>query len=94
MKVTLHDLHDATLLGVAFDWANGVVRLTLRTSRHGEVCLRVDGCTDLHVPKREEWGRSVSVMSAKLVEDDPDIGVEVEMQSGDRIKVLGRASLA
>jgi hypothetical protein len=33
-------------------------------------------------------------MSAKFVEDDPRIGIEVEMQSGDRIKVLGRASLA
>jgi hypothetical protein len=54
----------------------------------------VDGCTDLHVPKSEELGRSVSVMSAKFVEDDPQNGIEVEMQSGDRIKVLGRASLA
>jgi hypothetical protein len=90
LSLDLPELHDATLVAIRFDWEQGVAALTLRTSRRGEATLHMTDCTELVVPRHEEWGRSVSVLAANYVDDDPNAGLVIEMQSGDRIVLRGR----
>lgn len=83
-------LHDATLRYVQLEWATGLVTLVIRTFVEGERHLPVYECTELVVPRREEWGRSQSVLSVSYLEGDPARGLVVEMQSGDRLVIRGR----
>jgi hypothetical protein len=89
---SLPDIHDATLVSVHFDWGSGEATLVFRTSPHRELRVIVSECIELIIPRHEEWGRSVSVMSARFVDGEADRGLIVEMQSGDRLTVYGRVA--
>lgn len=85
----LPDLHDATLVSVHLDWATGLAILAFRASTSA-VQLTVTACTELVAPRREEWGRSVSVLSVSYIDGNPEHGVRIEMQSGDVLIARGR----
>ncbi len=88
MSVRLRDLHDATFRELRFDWATATATLHFQHAL-GPVQVCVTRCTDVIIPRHEEWGHSVSVMSASFVDGDPARGLIVEMQTGDRIRVDG-----
>ncbi len=88
----LPTFHDARLVSVHLDWASAVATIELRVAQH-TVPLRILDCTDVCLPRREEWGRSVSVMSAQYLDGHAEVGLVVEMQTGDRLVFRGRVSL-
>ena len=77
-------LHDATLKGVHFAWADGRCVLELATVEFGVRELVFSGVTELHAPRLLPWGPSVSVNATR----QQGAGTfEVELQSGDTLKV-------
>jgi hypothetical protein len=56
------------------------------------VSLTVRGVVDVHVPRRNPWGPSVSMNEVSVVEQlDGLTRLSIEMQSGDVIHVAGVA---
>lgn len=82
-------MHDASLLEVRLDWGTGEAVLRFRVGPGMERLLVVREVAELVVPRREEWGRSMSVLTTSFVDDDPKHGLAVEMQSGDVLIVRG-----
>ena len=91
-SIALPDLHDATLTDVHFYWAQGVCVVSFAGSPNGPTgpfSLAWANVTDLQLPRRMEWGPSVSV--SNLTEVGPDHWV-LEMQSGDELVLRGKLS--
>ena len=87
-KPTLPNLHDAILGIVQVDWQAATASFRfLPVEPAAEVILVASGLRDLHIPRIEPWGPSVSVNVAEYVETDrlDEVGLRVEMQSGDEI---------
>ncbi len=80
-------IHDATLLVVSFVWAEARCTLRLAMSTH-DCELVFDGVTEFTAPRRQPWGPSVSVNSAKQVAPGK---FEVEIQSGDVLCISAAA---
>ena len=58
--------------------------------RGSEAVVVVSEVAEILILRRQEWGRSASVLTTRFVDDDPDAGLIVEMQSGDVLVVRGR----
>ena len=82
-----NNYHDATLLDAQLDWATGGTKLRLRLcARDPTVAtLRFDGVSDFSWPRRFPWGKSNSVNDVRCPIDG---SIEIEMQSGDVIRIL------
>jgi hypothetical protein len=85
MAMDLEDFHDAVFFGLTVHWEAGVVELSFGVRPTVNVVIRAEEFTDVHVPRRREWGSSVSVnrISQRL---DSTV-LEVELQSGDLLVV-------
>jgi hypothetical protein len=83
-------MHDWTLHSILFEWKSGRVILEFGTDRLRSEKLIAHGVSELHVPRLNEWGRSISV-NKLLGPSDSVLGpraLEIEMQSGDRIRIV------
>jgi hypothetical protein len=60
-------LHDATLLEVRLNWESGECIAFLKGSR-GAFQVTWSDVTDVHLPRRLDWGPAVSVLSATELE--------------------------
>jgi hypothetical protein len=82
-------MHDWTLLSVLFEWKAGQATLSLR-SHEGDRVLVAHSVVDFHVSQFKEWGPSVSVNEVKgpFTTDQGLQSIEIEMQSGDIIKII------
>ena len=84
-------LHDATLISVEFVWQDGVCKLNFQkwsTEQQmvAPFVITFNGVTNLSMPRKEEWGSSISINEAKNIN-----GVfSIEMQSGDVISIAAR----
>ena len=87
MDLSTMSLHDATLLGLHFEWASGTCRIDLHGApSHSEpFSITIAGVTRLEIPAEFPWGPSVSVNEFRALKGG---GVEIEMQSGDTIRVV------
>lgn len=78
------NLHDATLVAVRVNWANGTCIVEVD---HGtlDIChLTFSPMSHLTLPRKQDWGRSVSINSFSM----PSSGrYEIEVQSGDVIVI-------
>jgi hypothetical protein len=78
------NLHDATLVEVRVNWADGTCIVEVD---HGtlDICvLTFSAMSHLTLPRQQSWGRSVSINSFSM----PSSGqYEIEMQSGDLIRI-------
>lgn len=85
-------MHDWTLLKIVVSWVDGVVDICFRNSFSKEVFLRAEGVSYIKIPKKEEWGRSVSINETKgpMILDDGMIYFSIEMQSGDNIELIAK----
>jgi hypothetical protein len=86
-------MHDWTLLRIHLDWSSGLVIVTFRNSLSREVELVGNGLVDIQVPKKEPWGRSVSVNEVRgpeMLKGEMQT-VAIEMQSGDTIQITARS---
>lgn len=82
-------MHDWTLNSVTLDWRSGNTRLDLLSPR-GEAVLLAHATSEVHVPRRMEWGPSVSIncVHGPAQREDGLFRLAIEMQSGDRIELV------
>lgn len=86
-------LHDATLVGLEFNWSEAEARLLLRVAQLPHTIVTGDHVRLLEVPHEEPWGPSVSVNAVRgpAVQEDGWHRLEIEMQTGDVIAIEARA---
>ena len=85
-------MHDWTLLSVLFEWGNGQTTLSFK-NQSGDEVLVAHSVVELHLTQFNEWGPSVSVSEVRGPYD-MDNGlqsIEIEMQSGDVVKVTAKS---
>ena len=82
-------MHDWTLLSVLFEWRDARVVVHFKSGVGDEKLVAVS-VVNLHVPKFSEWGQSVSVNGVRgpLVTESGLQLIEIEMQSGDVIRIV------
>src|SRR5262249_35831642 len=82
-------MHEWILLSIAFEWEAGRLALTFDTHPAGIVKLVAEGVVDLYVPQAKPWGPTVHVKGVRqLPARAKHRGkLEIEMQSGDIIKI-------
>jgi hypothetical protein len=84
---TLTRMHDWTLVGLTLNWRAGSLALDFKTA-DGPVVVNTKGLTFLEVPRRHEWGPSVSVNEVRLSTVSKGQRLDIEMQSGDEIVII------
>ena len=85
------NMHDWTLLNVQFDWDAGRVTAEFLDG-NGSRTLVADGVQALQIPRRLEWGPSVSVNATSQITSPTGSSVlKIEMQSGDVIEINAEA---
>lgn len=86
-------MHDWTLLSAKFEWAEARVTLYFLNSISERVSIIAEETTSLVMPKKDEWGRSVSVniVTGPNLQEDGAFLLVVEMQCGDAIEVIARS---
>ena len=82
------NLHDATLVAVRVNWANGTCIVEVDHGTWGICLLTFSAMSHLTLPRKQSWGRSVSRNSLSI----PKSGrYEIEVQSGDLIVIEASA---
>src|ERR1700719_3152455 len=83
-------MHDWTLVSILFEWKSGRVTLEFKTDRSNSARRAAKGVAEPHAPRLNDWGASVSVNGVFGPSDGPSgrRALEVEMQSGDRIRIV------
>jgi hypothetical protein len=86
-------MHDWTLVSILMNWIESTVTMNFRVHGIEKPVIIAQGITELIVPHREEWGRSVSVNEVlgptKLT--NSNYKLVLEMQSGDLIQLEARS---
>lgn len=85
-------MHDWTLLSIVLEWRSGQVSFSFK-SETGPEHLIAHSVSELLVSQHNEWGPSVSVNEVRgpFTTDGGFQSLEVEMQSGDILKVTARS---
>lgn len=78
------DLHDATLIAVHVNWKDGTCVADIEHGSLGSCVLTFSGISCLTLPRKHSWGSSASINSLTVPGSDR---YEIEMQSGDLIKI-------
>jgi hypothetical protein len=86
-------MHDWTLVSILFEWKSARVILEFATGGSKSERLVARGVTELHAPRLNDWGPSVSVNKVAGPTDDASgrRGLEIEMQSGDHIRIVAKS---
>ena len=86
-------MHDWTLISIMVEWFKGTVTIAFKNSKSEEVFLVAKGFVDLKVPKREDWGESVSVneLEGPSLLENGNSYLAIEIQSGDKIELEARS---
>ena len=83
-------MHDWTFISIFVDWGGSLAILTFKNTQSKEVELRVNGLISLYIPRKNEWGESVSVnevIGPYKNDSKSCLEIEIEIQSGDKIKI-------
>jgi hypothetical protein len=88
LREMLSDLHDATLMNLAFAWESAKLRLEFRTGVDAILIIEAEGVSDLRCPRNSPWGPSSSVntVSVEALSEECQL-LAVEMQSGDVVEI-------
>lgn len=78
------DLHDATLIAMRLTWEDGTCVADIDHGTLGRCVLTFSAVSHLTLPRKKDWGRSVSINSFSVRTSGQ---YEIEMQSGDLIKI-------
>jgi hypothetical protein len=78
------DLHDATLVAIRVNWGDGICVAELQLGTSGNCALTFSALSHLTLPRKQSWGRSVSINSFSVLGNGH---YEIEMQSGDIIRI-------
>jgi hypothetical protein len=92
MNLDFPNMHDAILESIEIEWESGTtsLRLGLVGSPPPKLVLVFSDVREIHVPREQPWGPSVSVNTVEHTEDDGDsncVTMRLKMQSGDEIKI-------
>ena len=87
MTLAIHQMHDATLVTIRFDWAARTCALEFAgaPSLLEPFAVELSNVSELVVPAIDAWGSSVSVLE---VLDHGAGRYDFAMQSGDTIRVV------
>jgi hypothetical protein len=87
MSLPLEQLHDASLVGIHFDWTSRTCHFEFTGAPRPleRFTLTFIGVTERVIPASRAWGSSVTIFSAQLVGAGR---YEFAMQSGDTITVV------
>jgi len=83
-------LHDATLVSIECQWAEGTTTLRLRVAGAPQARIVATGTVRIDCPRMLPWGHSVSIngVTGPLASAGSKLArLEVEMQSGDLIVI-------
>jgi hypothetical protein len=82
-------MHDWSLISIVFEWPSGILNLSFRYGEGHNALLSAINVVELLVPKREEWGPSVSVneVTGPFMLANGNHRLLIEMQSGDIIQI-------
>ena len=85
-------MHDWTLVSIFVNWVMGTVTITFKNYESKEILLIAEGLEELRVPRRAEWGESVSVneVTGPTKLDNGNYHLMFEIQSGDKIEIEAR----
>ena len=88
----MYNYHDATLKSTTVDWESGITTLVfaLCAEPARDVTVSVRDTTALNFQRHFPWGKSVSVNSLDVQQFASSCRLEIEMQSGDKIVILGK----
>ena len=88
----MYDYHDATLKDATLDWKSGTTTMTfaLCAQPAREMTITMRETTDFKWERQSPWGKSVSVNRMDVHKLDSGHRLEIEMQSGDKIVILGK----
>jgi hypothetical protein len=92
----MYDYHDSMFTTLSIEWESGTTVLLFELSSEPQKQMRVvvSGTSLLEFKREFPWGKSVSVNHLKVSTSGPEgQRLEVEMQSGDQIIVVGREVL-
>ncbi|WP_218081801.1 hypothetical protein [Anthocerotibacter panamensis] len=83
-------MHDWTLLTISFAWELGEVQISFSCCKSQVKSLLAEGVVDLHIPRLQEWGPSISVntVTGPLALSNGIYELRIEMQSGDLITII------
>jgi len=86
-------MHDWTLVSILFEWKSARVILEFRTGGSKSEKLMAHGVFELHAPRFNDWGPSVSVNKVTGPSDNAPgrRALEIEMQSGDHIRIVAKS---
>jgi hypothetical protein len=86
----MEEMHDWTLLSISLDWKAARVTVLLRTRGRVTRTLIGNDVVDIKIPKRQEWGPSVSVNHTSEVTSEAaaTTHLKIEMQTGDVIEIV------
>jgi hypothetical protein len=86
----MEEMHDWTLLSISFEWKAARVTVLLRTAGSVIRTLIANDVVDIKIPKRQEWGPSVSVNATSEVASlaNATTHLKIEMQTGDVIEIV------
>lgn len=84
------ELHDATLLGIGFEWEAGLAVIRIRTHAEGDYSIVVEGCHGFRLSREMPWGRSISIHKCDVVRKSLGFTILLEMQSGDELEIHGK----
>ena len=84
----MNKFHDWSLIRITFEWESAVVIFKLRDSFLTEQTITIHGVSNIEAPRMLAWGPSNSIN--ELIVDSENTGaLNIEMQTGDTIKVTG-----
>ena len=91
----MYNYHDATLKSATLDWESGITTMVFAFCEEPgrEVTVTVRETADLNFERHFPWGKSVSVNRLDVQKLDSGYRLELEMQSGDKIVIVGEEVL-
>jgi hypothetical protein len=84
----LRALHDSIVFTVELSWADGTATIAVQTNGRS-LKIVVSGVHEMHCPREMPWGPSECINEVALSSGPRGMQLEIEMQSGDTIKIAG-----
>ena len=84
--------HDWILVSINFDWQSASLNIHLQDLARSNRLLIAEGVSEFRVPRKNEWGASISVNEVTESEVQAGDGkcLQIEMQSGDTIVIKAK----
>ncbi len=85
-------MHDWTLVSILVEWEKALIEIKFLNAA-GEVLLTANGFTNIHIPKSNDWGPSVSVnkVIGPVILTNGIMRLEIHIQTGDVIEIEAKS---